>query len=373
MASASGCPKVATGMGDGTAVGAAAGTVILGPGLGTAIGGAVANLFGGSGSPRYEGGPLISSVQQRLGLPQLGDMTAINQTHQDALTGGAGWKDVAIVLAPLVRPDLFGKPARALNAADYQALGPYASALPTSAVPNVAGSTPGSTPGATPTLTAGMSPLMIFLIVGLGAELLMKKGRERDVHDGEPGAVDAHGDADPVYVPEHHSENPPAAAVHARAAAHGGPGGAGESGGAGHGPVARAECHHEHGVERATVLGPRACADAGARHYAVPGRRADRGGVLLRQSPGGAGPRGPRTRVAHDAAEEPVSNPLALFGVSDADVQAFVVKYAQACAQVPARLLRVQQIATEGEGAGRAPILAQVQALQNQYASTSNG
>lgn len=120
-----GAPKVRAGMGDGSTAGAAAGTAVFGPGIGTAVGGIVGSFIK-TGSPRYEGGPLLSTVQNRLAALRAGDPTAISQTHQDAITGGPGWKDVATVLAPYILPNVFGQPSRPLNAADYQALGPYA-------------------------------------------------------------------------------------------------------------------------------------------------------------------------------------------------------------------------------------------------------
>lgn len=59
---------------------------------------------------------------------------------------------------------------------------------------------------------------------------------------------------------------------------------------------------------------------------------------------------------------------LNAFGVSDQDVQQFVLKYAAAWTQVPARLQRVEQLAQ-----GSPTILPVVQQLQTNYANTSNG
>ena len=74
-------------------------------------------------SPRYEGDPLIGSVQGRLQQLTSGDASAIAQTHADAVSGAPAWKDVARVLAPAVRPDLFGSPARALTDQERQITG----------------------------------------------------------------------------------------------------------------------------------------------------------------------------------------------------------------------------------------------------------
>lgn len=82
-----------------------------------------------SGSPRYYNGPLLSTVEQRLSQIKAGDPTAIAQTRKDAMSGGAGWREVALILAPAVRPDLFGSPSRPLNATDETIVaavgGPY--------------------------------------------------------------------------------------------------------------------------------------------------------------------------------------------------------------------------------------------------------
>lgn len=83
----------------------------------------VAGIDFSSGSPRYEGGPLISSVQQRLQQIKSGNAAAIAQTHADAVSGGAGWKDVALVLAPAVAPLIFGSPSRPLTAQENQIIG----------------------------------------------------------------------------------------------------------------------------------------------------------------------------------------------------------------------------------------------------------
>lgn len=117
-----GAPKV--GAGDASAAGAAVGTAVLGPGIGTVVGGITGGLFK-SGSPRYEGGPLLSSVSERLGNIKNGVQSEIDASMQDRMTGGPGWKDVGLVLAPAVRPDLFGSPSRALNAQEQSLVAPF--------------------------------------------------------------------------------------------------------------------------------------------------------------------------------------------------------------------------------------------------------
>ena len=103
-----------------------------------------------SGSPRYEGGPLISSVQERLAQVKAGDPAAIAQSKADAVTGGAGWKDAALVLAPSVRPDLLGNPHRALTADEQGIVAPY---LPGNPIPTAAASSNNrTTSGAAPTI-----------------------------------------------------------------------------------------------------------------------------------------------------------------------------------------------------------------------------
>ncbi len=85
-----------------------------------------------TGSPRYEGGPLISSVQERLAQVKAGDPAAISYSKSDAVSGGPGWKDVALVLAPAVRPDLLGNPSRVLTADEQGIVAPY---LPGNPIP----------------------------------------------------------------------------------------------------------------------------------------------------------------------------------------------------------------------------------------------
>lgn len=169
-----GCPKF------GDASGAAVGTAVAGP-IGTVVGSIipVGSIFH-TGSPRYEGGPLLSSVQNRLSQLQQGNAQAVAQTRADAVTGGPGWKDVALVLAPVVRPDLFGTPSRALTSDDFQALGPFAT---------MASATPGTQPGSTRTpgvntasLLGGTSPTLLLLAGGglfLASKLLGGGARRR--------------------------------------------------------------------------------------------------------------------------------------------------------------------------------------------------
>lgn len=165
--------------GTGAAVGAAAGSVV--PGIGTAVGSAVGGLVGGlfhSGSPRYEGGPLLSSVQVRLGLLKNRDATAIAQTHQDAVSGGAGWKDVALVLAPVVLPGEFPAPVRSLTSQETALVAPFvgAGSVPTGVAPI----TP-SVPGSPTTLAAGFPGGGLGLVLGLGllGAVFMQSGRRR--------------------------------------------------------------------------------------------------------------------------------------------------------------------------------------------------
>lgn len=98
--------------------GAALGAAIGGP-VGATVG-AIAGSISFGGSPRYEGGPLYSSVVVRLQEIRAGDATAVAQSKADAITGGAGWKDVGLVLAPTIRPDLFGPAPRALTPEENQ-------------------------------------------------------------------------------------------------------------------------------------------------------------------------------------------------------------------------------------------------------------
>lgn len=162
-----------------SAAGAAVGTAVAGP-VGTAVGGLVGGLFH-SGSPRYEGGPLLSSVQQRLGQLKNHDATAIAQTHQDALSGGAGWKDVALVLAPLVLPGEFPPPVRALTSQEAALVAPFVTAgsVPTG-VQAIVPTAPGAAKPAT--LVAGFPGGTVGLVVGLGilgAILVRPKRRAR--------------------------------------------------------------------------------------------------------------------------------------------------------------------------------------------------
>lgn len=176
-----GAPKV--GVGD--TAGAAVGTALL-PGIGTAVGSIlpIGSIFK-SGSPRYEGGPLVSSIQQRLNALIAGDPTAIAQSRSDAVSGGAGWKDCALVLAPAVRPDLFGAPARALNSTDQQILATVGGARVVTSTGGLAVAPAGSVPKpggsmATASLFGNMS-LTTLLLVGGGAFLAAKAfgGRRR--------------------------------------------------------------------------------------------------------------------------------------------------------------------------------------------------
>ena len=167
-------------LGSASAAGAAVGTAVAGP-VGTAVGGFIGGLFH-TGSPRYEGGPLLSTVQLRLSQLKGGDPQAIAQTHQDAQSGGAGWKDVALVLAPVVRPDLFAPALRSLTTQEQALVSPFvgAGAVAAAAVTGNQGS-PG-TPGTPPkTLSAGLNgPLGVILGLGLlGAFLARGRGRRR--------------------------------------------------------------------------------------------------------------------------------------------------------------------------------------------------
>lgn len=177
-----GAPKV--GVGD--TAGAAVGTAIL-PGIGTAVGSIlpIGSIFK-TGSPRYEGGPLISSIQQRLNALIAGDPTAISQSRSDAISGGAGWKDCALVLAPAVRPDLFGAPARALNATDQQILATVGGARVVTSSGGLAVAPAGTVPKPTSTgvvtasLLGGMNTTTL-LLAGGGLFVLTKLlgGRRR--------------------------------------------------------------------------------------------------------------------------------------------------------------------------------------------------
>lgn len=161
-----GAPKV--GVGDSSAAGAAVGTAVLGPGIGTVVGGIAGGLFK-SGSPRYEGGPLYGSVQGRLRQLASNDQTAIAQTHQDAATGGTGWRDVALVLAPAVRPDLFGSPARPLNALEQSLVAPFLPPGVTVAnIPAAGSKTFNAGSGSLASIfgTGGLNPTTLLLVGG---------------------------------------------------------------------------------------------------------------------------------------------------------------------------------------------------------------
>lgn len=156
-----------------SAAGAAVGTAVAGP-VGTAVGGLVGGLFH-SGSPRYEGGPLLSTVQNRLSALKAGDPTNINQTHQDAVSGGPGWKDVALVLAPVVRPDLFPAPIRSLTTQEQALVAPYVGS-------SVAGAAKVATtpkPGGTAPVTAAGFSGVVGWVLGLGVvgAILVGSGR----------------------------------------------------------------------------------------------------------------------------------------------------------------------------------------------------
>lgn len=64
---------------------------------------------------------------------------------------------------------------------------------------------------------------------------------------------------------------------------------------------------------------------------------------------------------------------LALFGVTDQEIQQFALKYAAAWSQVPARLERVLAIAQNPATTGTAkqPVISATQDLQSQYAAVS--
>jgi hypothetical protein len=104
-----------------------------------------------------------------------GDQTAVSQTHQDAQTGGAGWKDVAVVLAPVVRPDLFGAPLRALTAQEQALVVPFVSAGTVLAPKSAAA------PGASSPLAAGFPGGTVGLVLGLGilGAILVRPTRRR--------------------------------------------------------------------------------------------------------------------------------------------------------------------------------------------------
>lgn len=171
-------PRYAADLPFGDAAGAAAGTAIA-PGIGTVVGSAV-NLKGllSAPSPRYEGGPLLSTVVNRLQALVRGDPSAIAQTKQDAQTGGAGWRDVALVLAPSVRADLFGPPTRALNDLEQQLVNVAVNPPTTFHTPTPTGAGPGLA-----SMFAGVnaSTLETLAVVGFGALLLstLAGGRRR--------------------------------------------------------------------------------------------------------------------------------------------------------------------------------------------------
>lgn len=174
-----GAPKV-VGMGSGSTAGAAAGTAILGPGIGTAVGGIVGSFIK-TGSPRYEGGPLISTVQNALAALRDGDQSRIAYTEQDRISGGVGWKDVALVLAPVVRPDLFpGGPSRPLNAQEQALVAPYvAYATGTTTAARVNPTTFGAGGGGASmaSMFGGVSPVM--LAFGAAAVFLASRSGKR--------------------------------------------------------------------------------------------------------------------------------------------------------------------------------------------------
>lgn len=102
--------------GFGSAAPAIIGTAVAGP-VGGAVGTIVGSLFGGSGSPRYENGPLVSSVLNELGnnvkpLPA----SQVPQRKAYVAAQGPGWDDVAAVLIPALRRDVYpAGPARTLT------------------------------------------------------------------------------------------------------------------------------------------------------------------------------------------------------------------------------------------------------------------
>lgn len=132
--------------------------------------GDIIGLVGAGGSPRYEGGPLVSTVINRLEALRSGDPTQIAQTHADAVSGGPGWKDAALVLAPAIRPDLFGKPSRTLTADEAGYIAAAGGTVTATPPPGSTTAAPGGAPALTPTLSAisaGMTGKWGW-VIGLG-------------------------------------------------------------------------------------------------------------------------------------------------------------------------------------------------------------
>lgn len=85
----------------------------------------VASSFIHGSSPRYEGGPLVSTVIGWLSARRTASPASVRgELTQGAIGAGqAGWKDVGAVLLPALRPDVFPQgPARPLNGTDMQIL-----------------------------------------------------------------------------------------------------------------------------------------------------------------------------------------------------------------------------------------------------------
>lgn len=122
------------------------------------------------GSPRYENGPLVSSVQLRLSQIRAGDPAAIAQSKADEVSGGPGWKDAALVLARYVRPDLLGAPTRALTSEEMQIVGAQPAPPPIGAtVAGGAQGAAGSTGGLLSQLAKGLGIDQIGVNAGAAA------------------------------------------------------------------------------------------------------------------------------------------------------------------------------------------------------------
>lgn len=166
-----------------SATGAAVGTAVAGP-VGTAVGGFIGGLFH-SGSERYENGPLLATVWNELGnntrsLPasQVAAHQAVVASAGADATNRAAWHDVAYVLIPALRNDVYPDgPPRPLTSLEQSIIakvgGPVITgtgAVPTQGLPGTHSTTlqAGLLGGVNPTTLAlaGLGTFVVWALFG---------------------------------------------------------------------------------------------------------------------------------------------------------------------------------------------------------------